>query len=324
MRPLRQHGCLTLPAWAAGALLLVLALPTAVHADEPGEAPFAQTEGAAASSVDAAGPDASAPVDAAAGAAADAADAAGNAPAPTSESPVPAAASSSAPAPAGARLRVRQDPLEPLNRSIFAFNDAVDQALLQPVARVYRQAVPALVRTGVRNVLGNVEDAWSAVNHLLQGKGRDAYEMTVRFVTNSTFGLGGLLDVAGEMGLERRSEDLGQTLGRWGVPAGPYLVLPFAGASSLRDTAGLRVDRVAALPARVAHVPTRIALTTLEVVQTRSELLQAGDLLGLVALDRYTFVREAYLARRRNLVYDGNPPEEPEDDLAPAAPVAPR
>lgn len=225
-------------------------------------------------------------------------------------------------APAPQRLRVRQDPFEPLNRRIFTFNEAVDRALLQPVARVYREAVPELVRTGVRNVFGNVEDAWSAVNHLLQGKGRDAYEMTVRFITNSTFGLGGLLDVAGEMGLERRSEDFGQTLGRWGVPAGPYLVLPFLGASSLRDTAGLRLDRAASLPAVIGHERTRLTATAVEVVQARSGLLQAGDLLGQVALDRYTFVREAYLARRRSLVYDGNPPEEPEDD-APATP-APR
>lgn len=286
---LRLPALAARPRWAAAALLLALTVPGAVLAEGPGHGAW----GAWGASGEWAGAEVAPPAAAAA--------------------PTPAA-----------RPRVRQDPLEPLNRGIFSFNDAVDRALLQPVARVYREAVPSLVRTGVRNVLGNVEDAWSAVNHLLQGKGRDAYDMTVRVVTNSTFGFGGLLDVAGEMGLERRSEDFGQTLGRWGVPAGPYVVLPFLGASSLRDAAALPLDRAASLPAAVSHEPTKWSLTALEVIQTRSELLQAGDLLGQVALDRYTFVREAYLARRRSLVYDGNPPEEPEDEPAAAAPAAPR
>lgn len=244
---------------------------------------------------------------------------------------VPAAAfepegeSAATPAAAGQRPAVRQDPFESFNRAVFSFNDAVDAALLEPVARTYRDAVPALVRQGVRNVFGNVEDGWSAINHVLQGKGQDGYEMMVRFVTNTTFGLGGLLDVAGEMGLERRSEDFGQTLGRWGLPAGPYVVLPLLGPSSVRDGVARPMDRAASLPNVAAEGSSSWALTVVDVVHTRSELLATGALLGQVALDRYTFVRDAYLARRRSLVYDGNPPPEPEDDEA-AAPArsAPR
>ncbi|MEN9418207.1 MAG: hypothetical protein RI988_1827 [Pseudomonadota bacterium] len=218
-----------------------------------------------------------------------------------------------APAPAARRPASRQDPLESFNRAVFSFNDAVDAALLEPVARAYRDAVPALVRQGVRNVFGNVEDGWSAINHVLQGKGQAGYEMMVRFVTNTTFGLGGLLDVAGEMGLERRSEDFGQTLGRWGLPAGPYVVLPLLGPSSVRDGVARPLDRAAALPNVAAEGSRSWALSAVDVVHTRSELLATGALLNQVALDKYTFVRDAYLARRRSLVYDGNPPPEPED-----------
>ncbi len=213
------------------------------------------------------------------------------------------------------------DPFESFNRAIFSFNEAVDAAVLEPVARAWKAVVPAPVRQGVRNVFGNVEDAWSAVNQLLQGKGQDGVQMTVRFVTNTTFGLGGLFDIAGDIGLERRSEDLGQTLGRWGVPAGPYLVLPLLGPRSVRDAAAWTVDRQVSLANLAVEGGRSWALSAVELMQTRSELLAAQALLGQVALDRYTFVRDAYLARRRSLVYDGNPPPEPEDDV-PAAPAA--
>lgn len=217
--------------------------------------------------------------------------------------------------PAASRGVQRADPFEPLNRAVFAFNETVDEALLKPVARGYRQVVPPLVRQGVRNVLGNVDDAWSAANHLLQGKPEEGVQMMVRFLANTTIGLGGLFDVAADMGLERRSEDFGQTLGRWGVPAGPYLMLPLLGPRTLRDALATPVDRRASL-AQVLDDQQRQAwaLTVLEVVHARSEMLAAGDLLGQVALDRYTFVRDAHLARRRSLVYDGNPPREGQGD----------
>jgi len=246
--------------------------------------------------------------------------------------PAAAATASLAVAPVSATPGVRPkprankaDPFEGFNRGVFAFNEVVDQALLKPLAVAYKTAVPSPVRTGVDNVFGNVGDAWSAVNHLLQGKVKPALEMTVRVTTNSVFGLGGLFDLASDAGLERQTEDLGQTLGKWGLGAGPYLVLPFYGASSLRDAVALPLDRKAALPGLVQDGSYRWGLTTLELVHGRADLLLATSLLEQVALDKYSFVRDSYLARRRNQVFDGNPPEEPEEDepvpqTAPAPP----
>jgi len=241
------------------------------------------------------------------------------------DSPAGTAAAAPAGPPPARAGRPGPDPFEPLNRAIFSFNEAVDAAVLEPVAQAWKAAVPALVRQGVRNVFGNVEDAWSALNQLLQGKGQDGVEMAVRFVTNTTIGLGGLFDVAGDMGLERRSEDFGQTLGRWGVPAGPYLVLPLLGPRSVRDGAAWTLDRQASLANLAGEGARSWTLSGVELLQTRSDLLAAQALLGQVALDRYTFVRDAYLARRRSLVHDGNPPPEPDEAEGAAVPApAPR
>ncbi|MBX3634802.1 MAG: VacJ family lipoprotein [Rubrivivax sp.] len=207
------------------------------------------------------------------------------------------------------------DPWERFNRKVFAFNEAVDEAVLKPVAEGYRKVVPQLVRTGIGNVLGNVYDVWSMVNHLLQGKVHHGLDMGMRVLTNTLFGLGGLLDPATEMGLVRRSEDFGQTLGRWGLPTGPYLVLPFLGPSSVRDGAGLLADRQVSpstLPDREA---ARYGVTALEVVHQRALLLGTTALVDQVALDRYSFLRDGYLARRRDQVYDGAPPLEALEDF---------
>jgi phospholipid-binding lipoprotein MlaA len=209
---------------------------------------------------------------------------------------------------------VKSDPFEGFNRGVFAFNEMLDHALLKPLALAYKAAVPSPVRTGVDNVFGNVGDAWSAANHLMQGRVKSALEMTVRVTTNTVFGLGGLFDLASDAGLERQSEDFGQTLGKWGFGPGPYLVLPFYGASSLRDALGLPLDLKASLPGLVQDGAYRWGLTTLELVHSRADLLSATSLLEQVALDKYSFVRDSYLARRRNQVFDGNPPEEPEED----------
>jgi phospholipid-binding lipoprotein MlaA len=215
------------------------------------------------------------------------------------------------------------DPWEGFNRAVFSFNDAVDEAVLKPVATTYRDFVPQFVRTGVANVFGNFDDAWSAVNHFLQGKPQSGLDMTLRVAVNSGFGLLGLLDVATEMKLERHSEDLGQTLAVWGAGPGPYLVLPLLGPSTVRD--GL------ALPADMAWSPSRVPerdanrawLTLLGVVDTRARLLSTTELLGQVALDRYSFVRDGYLARRRDQIYDGAPPLEDFEDIGPSpAPAA--
>ena len=213
------------------------------------------------------------------------------------------------------------DPWENWNRKVFAFNDAIDKAVLKPVAETYQKVVPSLVRTGIGNVLGNIRDVWSAANQLLQGKVQFGMEMGMRVVTNSIFGLAGLLDPATEMGLIKRPEDFGQTLGRWGVGAGPYLVLPLLGPSTTRDTAGLVLDRSVAPSSLPPTTNGQFAVAGVEVVDTRARLLSAGNLLDQVALDRYSFLRDAYLAQRRDSIYDGAPPmdtfdEDPGDGTA--------
>lgn len=203
------------------------------------------------------------------------------------------------------------DPMEGWNRSVQGFNDGIDEAVLKPVARGYRDNVPQLVQTGVGNFFGNLGDGWSAVNHFLQGKAEDGLNMTLRLVTNTVFGLAGLLDPATEIGLERRSEDFGQTLGRWGVGPGPYVVLPLLGPSSVRDTVALPLDMSATSTSLLTgDAGTQFVALALQVVHGRAGLLAATNLLDDIALDRYSFLRDAYLARRRNLVYDGDPPQE--------------
>jgi phospholipid-binding lipoprotein MlaA len=215
-----------------------------------------------------------------------------------------------------------RDPLEPLNRGVTRFNDAVDDALLKPAATVYREVTPSPVRTGVSNFFGNLGDVWSLVNHVLQLKGQAAMETYMRLGVNTVFGFAGVLDIASEIGLERRTEDFGQTLGRWGVPPGPYLVLPLLGPSSVRDAAALRADVMGSVISDVDHVPTRNSLSALKAVDTRARLLRAGEMLDQAALDPYTFTRDAYLQKRRNDVHDGAPPPEPEPPDADEAPSA--
>ncbi|MCA6218725.1 VacJ family lipoprotein [Ideonella sp. B7] len=206
-----------------------------------------------------------------------------------------------------------RDPYERLNRQVFEFNDKLDVHVLKPVAETYQKVVPSMVRTGVSNVLGNLGDVWSTVNQLLQGKMGNTLEMTMRVLTNTFFGMGGLFDQATELGMERRSEDFGQTLGRWGVPPGPYIVLPLLGPSDARDTLATPVDLYASLDTQLTSgTSATMGVSVLKVVNTRANLLGASQLLNEVALDRYSFLRDAYLARRRSQVYDGNPPDDDE------------
>ncbi|MCW5636697.1 MAG: VacJ family lipoprotein [Rubrivivax sp.] len=212
------------------------------------------------------------------------------------------------------------DPWEAFNRRMFAFNDALDEAILKPVATAYRDNVPELIRRGVDNVLQNIGDAWSAVNHLLQGKVESGLEMGARFFVNTLMGFGGLLDPATEMRLVRRSEDFGQTLGRWGAGPGPYVVWPLLGPRTVRDSFGTIVD-MPFEPSRLPATETgRYATAALAVINTRTNLLSASDLLDQVALDRYVFLRDAYLQRRLDAVYDGAPPLETFDDEPDSAP----
>ncbi|MDR7380135.1 phospholipid-binding lipoprotein MlaA [Rhodoferax ferrireducens] len=202
-----------------------------------------------------------------------------------------------------------RDPLEPLNRTVFGFNEVVDNAVLKPVATVYTKVTPALVRTGVTNFFSNLTEVWSTANNALQFKGREAVESWMRFSINTVFGLGGIFDLATDMGLERHKEDFGQTLGSWGVPSGPYLVLPLLGSSTVRDTAALPLDMQGNALNAVPHSGDRDRLTGLNLVNTRANLLRASAVLDDAALDKYTFSRDFYLQARRSEVYDGNPPE---------------
>lgn len=204
-----------------------------------------------------------------------------------------------------------KDPFEKFNRAMFEFNDTLDENIFKPVAKGYKAVVPEPVRNCVRNVFSNVADVWIAVNNLLQGKPIAAISDVCRVVVNTTIGLLGCLDVASEFGLTKHNEDLGQTLGRWGIGSGPYLVLPFFGPSTFRDGVGLVGDFKADLVANIDHVPTRNTLLTLRFVDRRATLLSVSDVLEKVALDRYIYIRDAYLQRRHSQIYDGNPPDEP-------------
>jgi len=220
-----------------------------------------------------------------------------------------------------------EDPWEGFNRKVYAFNDTVDEAVMKPVAKAYKAVLPQLVRTGISNVLGNIGDVWSAANHLLQGKVHTGLDMGMRVLTNTVFGLGGLLDPATEMGLVRRSEDFGQTLGRWGLGPGPYLVLPLLGPSTLRDGSSLLLDRQFSASTLAKSDSAGYAITGVEVVNLRAGLLDTTRLLDAVALDRYSFLRQAYLSRRLDQVYDGAPPMAPMDNFEdpgdePAKPAA--
>jgi phospholipid-binding lipoprotein MlaA len=224
----------------------------------------------------------------------------------------------------GAEAQSAKDPIEGWNRAVFGFNETLDSAVLKPVATGYKNVVPELVRSGVGNVFGNIGDGWSAINQLLQGKPVAAAQMGMRVATNTFFGIAGLFDVASDLGIERQQEDFGQTLGRWGLPAGPYIVLPLLGPSSLRETAALPVD-MQWRPAALSHdSATRVGISMLQLVDVRASLLGASRLVDDIALDKYVFIRDGYLSRRRSLVYDGDPPDIPEPlDDAPAAPSKP-
>lgn len=213
------------------------------------------------------------------------------------------------------------DPWESWNRKVFAFNEDLDKYVLKPVATGYSKVVPQPVRRGVDNFFANAADAWSAVNNILQGKGQAAFEDVVRVTTNSFFGIGGIFDVASEIGIERHKEDFGQTLGRWGFGAGAYIVWPLLGPSTVRDSIAMPLDRAASPALLINDGQAQVGLTVLQIVNTRANLLGASQVLDDIALDKYTFLRDAYLQRRRSLVYDGNGPDADGDgDSLDAAP----
>lgn len=206
------------------------------------------------------------------------------------------------------------DPLEPFNREVAKINADFDKGILRPVAELYTDYIPSPVRTAVGNFFSNVSDVYSAANNLLQGKPTRAAEDTMRVAMNTVLGIGGLIDIATPAGLPKYKEDFGQTLGVWGVPPGPFLVLPLFGPSTVRDTLGSFVDRQADPSAYIHPVSLRNSLFGLRVVDTRSQLLGASNLIEMAALDPYSFLRDAYLQRRQYQIFDGNPPRQPGDD----------
>ena len=213
-----------------------------------------------------------------------------------------------------------RDPMEAFNRKVYAFNHEVDKAVLKPVAKGYVAVVPQLMRRGVTNFFNNLGMAVTTVNDALQLKGSKVPVDFARFATNMVFGLGGLIDVASELKIENRNEDFGQTLGYWGVPGGPYVVLPFLGNFTLRDASALPVDFKGDMVTNLSHRPTRFSLKAVNLIDSRSEFLNASSVLDAAALDKYTFTRDAHLQRRRSAVYDGNPPDEDADaDAKPPA-----
>jgi len=204
----------------------------------------------------------------------------------------------------------RFDPLEPVNRGIYQFNDAVDKAILKPVATGYNEVVPTPVRTGVGNFFSNLDDVIVIANDLLQFKLAQAASDTTRLIFNTTFGVLGIFDVATDWELAKHDEDFGQTLGYWGIDNGAYLVLPFLGPSTLRDTVGLVGDFQVDPVSNMGDVPDRNSARAVNMVDTRARLLKVEKVVDEAALDKYVFIRDAYLQKRRSLVYDGNPPRE--------------
>ena len=203
-----------------------------------------------------------------------------------------------------------KDPIEGFNRAIFDINDGIDKAFIKPVAQGYEIVLPQPVRTGVSNFFGNIDDVFIAVNNLLQGKVPEAAGDVGRVFLNSTIGLLGIFDIASEAGLEKHDEDFGQTFGRWGVSDGAYLVLPIIGPSTVRDGFGQILDIKADPVSRMHDVPTRNTMVATRGINERARILPTDKIVEEAALDRYAYIRDAYLQRRRSRIYDGDPPRE--------------
>ncbi len=215
---------------------------------------------------------------------------------------------------AGCASTTNKDPLEGINRGVYKFNDVADRAVIKPVATAYKTVTPSPIRKGISNFFSNIGTLTTVINDLLQFKFAHAFTDAGRFVINSTFGIAGLIDVASMDNIEKRNEDFGQTLGHWGVDTGAYLVLPFVGPSTVRDTAGLVFDTVTSDPITYTHnigeIRLHNQLRTAQLVDKRTQLLDATDIVDNASIDPYAFLRDAYLQRRASLVQDGLVPKE--------------
>jgi phospholipid-binding lipoprotein MlaA len=203
-----------------------------------------------------------------------------------------------------------RDPWEGVNRGVYRFNETFDEWLARPVARTYVKVLHQEIRTRIGNFFGNLADPFIGVNNFLQGKFEDGVNDWARFAFNSTFGLLGIHDVASEWGYEKHNEDFGQTFGRWGAGPGPYLILPLLGSSTLRDGLGTGVDIYTDPMGEIRPINLRNSLIVVRATNLRADLLEASRILEEAALDKYVFQRDAYLQRRRSLIYDGRPPRE--------------
>ena len=208
----------------------------------------------------------------------------------------------------------KNDQLEPMNRAIFGFNEIVDDNILEPVAKTYKYITPDPIETGVSNFFSNVGEVSTIANDVFQFKFKQAGYDFLRFSINTTVGIFGIFDVASSVGLQKNKEDFGQTLGYWGIPQGPYLVLPFFGSSSFRDAPGLYADRQIS-PVEQLHNKEELALDTLNIVDKRAKLLRATQILDTAAKDKYIFIRESYLQKRESMVKDGEAEEDFEIDV---------
>ena len=202
------------------------------------------------------------------------------------------------------------DPLEGYNRFMYKVNKSADRVILKPAAKVYDAVLPDPISHGISNFFSNLNEITVIINDLLQFKFGQAMDDLGRFGLNTTVGVGGIFDVAGHAGYKKNEEDFGQTLGVWGAGPGAYVVLPIFGPRNVRDTVGLVGDYFTDPITYVDHNETRYAFWAVRAVDNRSKLLKAEKILDEAAIDEYTYVRDAYLQRRQNLVYDGNPPEE--------------
>ncbi len=205
------------------------------------------------------------------------------------------------------------DPFEPINRAVYAINEPIDRNLIKPVAQAYVDYVPSVLRTGISNYFNNIDDLFSALNGLLQGKLDKAGNDMGRVMINTFPGILGLIDVASDLGIPRGNEDFGQTFGFWGIPQGPYLVVPLFGPSTVRDGTGFVLRVLWSPTTEIPNVALRNVIYGLGGLDLRANALGATSLIDQASLDPYTFVRRAYLQRREYLVYDGSPPP-PKDD----------
>ncbi|MEO8566958.1 MAG: VacJ family lipoprotein [Betaproteobacteria bacterium] len=213
-----------------------------------------------------------------------------------------------------ATTQSRVDPFEPWNRAMYQVHEAVDGALIKPIAEGYVRSAPAPVRTSVSNFFGNIDDLFSGINHVLQGKKERAGDDFGRVLLNSTFGIAGIFDPASDMGITKDKTDFGITFGKWGAPQGPYFFVPLFGPTTVRDGTGWLVRIYANPIGYIDDVRLRNSLYGLNYLDTRAQLLSAEGVLEAAALDKYRYLRNAYLRARRYQVYDGKPPPEDEEE----------